>query len=347
MPSSRAPSTVSNRASSPAAWPSVRLRPRLGGPAAVAVHDRGDVARDAARGRCRRGCSGADVAQPGVPMPDRERLARSTMRRATLLPGDRGAANRGRECRMGVLRPIAGWPPRSWPPTLAVHQPGHRASAAGSSPPRSRSRSSSRCSRCCSWRSPCIGLRGRRQRRPRRRPDRLPRRPPATSPTCSPSRRRRARAGPGRRHHRRLARPACGSASAIAGSIEHVCNRAWQVPGRGLLGKLFGLGWLLGAIVLARRLDRGRRPHRRAPRCGWRPCRSSLGMAMLVGFFLFTFRLLTTTAVPLATTCRARSGGAVGVSTCSPCSAPLSCPGWSPARSALYGSIGVVFALLA
>ena len=47
MPSSSAPSTVSNSASSPAAWPSVRLRPRLVRPAAVAVHHAGHVGRDA------------------------------------------------------------------------------------------------------------------------------------------------------------------------------------------------------------------------------------------------------------------------------------------------------------
>ena len=39
---------MSNRASSPAAWPSVRGRPRLGRPAPVAVHDAGHVGRDAA-----------------------------------------------------------------------------------------------------------------------------------------------------------------------------------------------------------------------------------------------------------------------------------------------------------
>ena len=42
-PSSSAPSTASNSASSPAAWPSVRLRPSLRGPPPVAVHHRGDV----------------------------------------------------------------------------------------------------------------------------------------------------------------------------------------------------------------------------------------------------------------------------------------------------------------
>ena len=50
-PRSSAPSTVSNSASSPAAWPSVRLRPRARGPAAVAVHHARDVRRGCGRGR--------------------------------------------------------------------------------------------------------------------------------------------------------------------------------------------------------------------------------------------------------------------------------------------------------
>ena len=49
MPSSSAPSTVSNSASSPAAWPSVRLQAPLLGPPAVAVHDAGDVGGDPLR----------------------------------------------------------------------------------------------------------------------------------------------------------------------------------------------------------------------------------------------------------------------------------------------------------
>ena len=54
MPSSSAPSTVSNSASSPAAWPSVRFRPRCWRPAAVAVHHARDVGRGCGSGRCRR-----------------------------------------------------------------------------------------------------------------------------------------------------------------------------------------------------------------------------------------------------------------------------------------------------
>ena len=54
MPSSSAPSTVSNSASSPAAWPSVRLQAPLLRPPAVAVHHAGRRGSGCGSGRCPR-----------------------------------------------------------------------------------------------------------------------------------------------------------------------------------------------------------------------------------------------------------------------------------------------------
>ena len=53
IPRSRAPSTVSNSAASPAAWPSVRLRPRLRAPSARSRPSRRRRGRALVRGRCR------------------------------------------------------------------------------------------------------------------------------------------------------------------------------------------------------------------------------------------------------------------------------------------------------
>ena len=64
-PRSSAPSTVSNSASSPAAWPSVRLRPRARGPPAVAVHHAGDVDGAGASGSIPGGSTAANLAAAG------------------------------------------------------------------------------------------------------------------------------------------------------------------------------------------------------------------------------------------------------------------------------------------
>jgi membrane protein len=40
------------------------------------------------------------------------------------------------------------------------------------------------------------------------------------------------------------------SGLAVVGAIAAMCNAAWQVSSRGLLDRVVGLGWLLGAVVL-------------------------------------------------------------------------------------------------
>lgn len=131
----------------------------------------------------------------------------------------------------------------------------------------------------------------------------------------------------------------------VVAAIEAVCDRAWQLPTRGLIGKVVALGWLLGSLVLLGASFTLAGLLTVLP--GWlAPVQVLAGIALLIGFFAFTFRLLTSKALPLRDHLPGAILGGVGFHLLTVLAAVV-VPRQAASSSALYGSIGVVFALLA
>lgn len=131
----------------------------------------------------------------------------------------------------------------------------------------------------------------------------------------------------------------------VVGAIEQVCDRAWQLPTRGLIGKLVALGWLLGSLVLLGGSFILAGLLNVLP--GWlAPIQVLAGIALLVGFFLFTFRTLTSKPLPWRDHLPGAVLGGVGFHLLTVLAAVV-VPRQAASSSALYGSVGVVFALLA
>lgn len=131
----------------------------------------------------------------------------------------------------------------------------------------------------------------------------------------------------------------------VVGAVEHVCDRAWQVPGRGLFGKLIAFAWLLGALVLLGGAVALAGLLSVLP--GWlAPIQVIGGLGLLVAFFLYTFRTLTSKALPLSAHLPGALLGGLGFHVLTIVAA-LVVPRQAASSSALYGSIGVVFAVLA
>jgi membrane protein len=131
----------------------------------------------------------------------------------------------------------------------------------------------------------------------------------------------------------------------LAGAIEHLCDRAWQLPRRGAIGKLVAFVWLLGGMVLlAGSIGLtgllGVLP-------GWlAPLQVVGAVALLVAFCLGTFRFLTSRTLPWSDHLPGAVVGGVGIQILTAAAAFI-VPRQAAASSALWGSIGVVFALIA
>ena len=133
---------------------------------------------------------------------------------------------------------------------------------------------------------------------------------------------------------------------AVVGAMQAAFNAAWQVTGRGLVDRLVAVRWLLGAgtlFLVTAALG---------PAISWLP-----GWLALVDIAVGA--AITTAAVPLdvhhphqqqgragARTCRARSSWPLGFEILKVVGA-VYVPRLVSGSSALYGSIGVVFATLA
>lgn len=131
----------------------------------------------------------------------------------------------------------------------------------------------------------------------------------------------------------------------LVSAVAHVCNRPWQLPSRGWKDKLVALGWLVGALVLLGTSIVLAGLLRVLP--GWlAPVQVLAGVGLLVGFFLFTFRVLTSESMPLRTHLPGALAGGVGVQLLT-LIGTLVVPRQVATASGIYGSIGVVFAILA
>jgi len=131
----------------------------------------------------------------------------------------------------------------------------------------------------------------------------------------------------------------------VVGTLQNACNAAWQTTGRGLIDKAVSLAWILGASVLffaSAALG---------PLAGMVPLFSAplvilLGLAISTGLFVWTFSFLGNQSVPA----RAHLPGAIVVAVgfeALKLVGGVYVPRAVSSSSALYGSLGVVFAVLA
>ncbi len=135
------------------------------------------------------------------------------------------------------------------------------------------------------------------------------------------------------------------SGLALVGNLSQVINASWQVKSRGLLDKLGGIVWLLGAGVLfaasfalSSLLD---------DLPGWlAPLNLLLGFGVGFGLFLWTFWFLGNAKPPLRSLMPGAALCAVGFEVLALVGSVV-VPRLVASSSALYGSLGVVFALIA
>ena len=131
----------------------------------------------------------------------------------------------------------------------------------------------------------------------------------------------------------------------VVGTLAQALNATWQVKGRGWTGKLVDLAWLIGAgLLFLASLALG-------PVAAWLPGPATiptviLGLALNVVVFLWLFRSLTNVAVSWADHLPGAIAAAIGLEVLKAVGT-FYVPRAVASASALYGSIGVVFAILA
>ena len=134
------------------------------------------------------------------------------------------------------------------------------------------------------------------------------------------------------------------SGLAVVAAMQYGLNAAWQVKGRGLRDKLSGLGWLAGAGLLFLASFAATAVIGFVPLLA--PLSILVGLAVGVGLWLWTMKALPNRDVGWKALLPGAVVGAVGMEL-------LKVTGsvWVPkavaSSSALYGSLGVVFAVLA
>ena len=131
----------------------------------------------------------------------------------------------------------------------------------------------------------------------------------------------------------------------IVGTLEQAMDATWQVKGRGVISKAIGLAWLVGAGALfLASLSLG--PVITAlPGPGVVPT-VILGLALDLVLFLWMFRTLTHVPLPWSAHLPGAVVGAVGLELLK-LIGTVYVPRAVASASALYGSLGVVFAILA
>lgn len=131
----------------------------------------------------------------------------------------------------------------------------------------------------------------------------------------------------------------------VVGAVQHVCDRAWQVSGRGLKDKLVAAGWLLGSLVVLALAIAASGLVPGLP--VWlAPVEIVVGVALGTAFYLWTFKVLTAKSIPWRTHLPGALLGGVGLHLITRLSGLL-LGRQIESGSALYGSIAVVFAILA
>ncbi len=130
----------------------------------------------------------------------------------------------------------------------------------------------------------------------------------------------------------------------LVGAMQYGLNTAWQVKGRGWRDKLTGLAWLAGAAVLfllsfALTAAMGLLPL-------LAPASILVGLAVDVGLLLWTMKVLPNRDVGWKALLPGAVAGALGLEVLKAVGS-IYVPKAVASSSALYGSLGVVFAVLA
>jgi membrane protein len=131
----------------------------------------------------------------------------------------------------------------------------------------------------------------------------------------------------------------------LVAATQFALDSVWQVADRGIKDKLLGLGWLVGstALLLASFAITGAMNFLPAV---LDPLAVVIGLAWDVGLWLFTFKLLTNRDVGWRPLLPGAILGAVGLQVLKALGS-IYVPRAVASSTALYGSIGVVFAILA
>ena len=131
----------------------------------------------------------------------------------------------------------------------------------------------------------------------------------------------------------------------LVAALQYAINAAWQVTGRGWRDKLLGLSWLAGATLLFSTSFATSAVIRLLP--GFlAPLGIIAGLSVNLGLWLWTFKVLGTRDVGWKALLPGAVVGAVGLEVLKAVGA-FYVPGAVASASALYGTLGVVFATLA
>ena len=135
------------------------------------------------------------------------------------------------------------------------------------------------------------------------------------------------------------------SALGVVAALQYAYDSVWQVKGRGLSDKLYGLAWLVGAVLLFSASFALTTALQFLPGPAW-PVGIAAGLLLSVLLFLWTSSVLVNRDVPWRALLPGAVLGAVGFEVLKAVGGIL-VPQAVSRSSELYGSIGVVFALLA
>jgi membrane protein len=131
----------------------------------------------------------------------------------------------------------------------------------------------------------------------------------------------------------------------LVAALQYAINAAWQVTGRGWRDKIKGLTWLAGAALLFSTSFATSAVIRLLPAL-LAPLGILAGLSVNLGLWLWTFKVLGTREVGWKALLPGAVVGAIGLEILKAVGA-FYVPGAVASASALYGTLGVVFATLA
>jgi uncharacterized BrkB/YihY/UPF0761 family membrane protein len=130
----------------------------------------------------------------------------------------------------------------------------------------------------------------------------------------------------------------------LVAALQYVFDNVWQVKGRGLVDKLHGLLWLVGSVTILMASFALTALLHLVPALA--PLSVAAGLALDVALWVWTLRALLNVDVPVRALLPGAIVGGVGLEVLKLAGA-IFVPRAVAASSALYGSIGTVFAILA
>ena len=135
------------------------------------------------------------------------------------------------------------------------------------------------------------------------------------------------------------------SALGLVNALEHAFNAVWQVTGRGLKDKVFALAWVLGGALLFVASFAVTAVLNFLPAL-FTPLNLLVGLSLNIGLFWWTAKVLCNRDVGWRALLPGAIFGGVGLEVLKLIGS-IYVPRIVSSSSALYGSIGVVFAILA